>query len=649
MSLTNTADLAREFQVTPAQVRRVLRARWGSLPNPSQEWRLTGQQLDEARALLTERYGEMSGERFEPLSPQQRALNFAAVEEVARAVFEHARDGGSLFTDEDVFTDANFGLLRRSFIEAPFVKNGKGFFEKLKVQMDGLDDEAVLLFAEAFLLQITPLDQYRPATKKRAIETILSLAAKEYRIPELVIDGINPGIFGGGQRFSMKRYDHMVLILEILSHFREQPRDAQTAILEEPLTCAEFVRLAPGPSEPSMRNSIICQLHTSYFQPVVADWAREAIVETFAPTWLDHAPTGNADRDLNALDVEYTRTHGIRPDFYSPELKPLWDPPDESDHDPDEEHDTSVDDVAGAPLEVDGLGPWRVDDIIEEGCFYDLRFLTDLINSLREKNNLILQGAPGTGKTWLARQLADALAGVRGTSRVQSVQFHPGTTYEDFVRGWRPDSEGTLRLIDGPFLELAQRAADDPQRDYVMVIEEINRGNPAQAFGEMLTLLESTKRSEVDGIRLTYTRDDEDAFCLPPNLYVIGTMNIADRSLALVDFALRRRFAFSDLSPQLNEVWLRHVERQTGDPDKGKLLAVRSRVLELNRAISEDKQLGPSFQIGHSFVTPTRAIESVDAWYRRIVDREIIPLLHEYWIDDEDVIESHAARLRAPL
>ena len=205
-------------------------------------------------------------------------------------------------------------------------------------------------------------------------------------------------------------------------------------------------------------------------------------------------------------------------------------------------------DIEGRAESDDGM-TYSVDDIIDDGCFLERQKLEMLLSRLESKKNLILQGPPGTGKTWLAKRLAYALIGSKSSHRVRPFQFHPNLSYEDFVRGWRPVGERGLELTDGPLLQAVNDAATDPAGDYVLVIEEINRGNPAQIFGEMLTLLEADKRKPEEAIALSYPKNPSERVYIPPNLYVIGTMNVADRSLALVDFALRRRFAFVDLEP----------------------------------------------------------------------------------------------------
>lgn len=301
--------------------------------------------------------------------------------------------------------------------------------------------------------------------------------------------------------------------------------------------------------------------------------------------------------------------------------------------DPDAQDDeadaTSEAEVTAAPIE-----PYSVDDILTDGCFIAREKLEKILERLRTKKNLILQGPPGTGKTWLAKRLAFALMGQRDDSKVRAVQFHPNLSYEDFIRGWRPVGDGKLTLVDGPFVEMMKAAAKDPTSRHVVVIEEINRGNPAQIFGEMLTLLEVDKRTPNEALELSYKRSDGERVFIPDNLYVIGTMNIADRSLALVDLALRRRFAFIDLEPTLGKPWHDWVQSQCGI-DSEILVEIEKRLIALNSEISADTGLGPQFRVGHSYVTPPFGIPISDAreWFRQVVDTEIGPLLDEYWFD----------------
>jgi 5-methylcytosine-specific restriction protein B len=282
---------------------------------------------------------------------------------------------------------------------------------------------------------------------------------------------------------------------------------------------------------------------------------------------------------------------------------------------------------------------------LSEGCFLERTQLEKMLERLRTKKNIILQGPPGTGKTWLAKRLAFALMGQRSDSKVRPVQFHPNLSYEDFVRGFRPTGEGKLSLEDGPFMEMVNSASKETVI-HVIVIEEINRGNPAQIFGEMLTLLEVDKRTPNEALELCYRRFEGERVYIPGNLYVIGTMNIADRSLALVDLALRRRFAFIDLEPKFGQVWLDWVSGQCGI-DLEVLKEIEKRMLSLNEEIAADTSLGPQFRIGHSYVTPPFGIPIDDGreWFKQVVETEIGPLLHEYWFDALDKARKARQRL----
>ena len=314
---------------------------------------------------------------------------------------------------------------------------------------------------------------------------------------------------------------------------------------------------------------------------------------------------------------------------------------------------------AGAEQETEGevreafqvaapIVPYSVEDILKDGCFLERAEIDRLLDRLRTKKNLILQGPPGTGKTWLAKRLAFALMGQKDDSKVRAVQFHPNLSYEDFVRGWRPTGEGKLSLADGVFMEAIKAASKDPSSKFVVVIEEINRGNPAQIFGELLTLLEAGKRTPNEALELCYPDADgkRRPVHIPENLYVVGTMNIADRSLALVDLALRRRFAFVGLEPRLGQVWRDWVVTECA-VDPGLVADIERRIAELNDQIAADARLGKQFRIGHSYVTPAHRLEAGDTkkWFQQVVETEIGPLLDEYWFDAPDEAQKAIARL----
>jgi 5-methylcytosine-specific restriction protein B len=295
------------------------------------------------------------------------------------------------------------------------------------------------------------------------------------------------------------------------------------------------------------------------------------------------------------------------------------------------------------------LIPYAIADILNDGCFQREDRLASILQRWQDKKNLILQGPPGTGKTWLARRLGKALIGHDAQEpQLRSVQFHPNLSYEDFVRGWRPSGNGALVLHDGVVLQMVNAALAAPSQRYVLVIEEINRGNPAQIFGELLTLLEAGKRTPRDAMQLCYPDPDgvHRPVHVPGNLYVIGTMNIADRSLALVDMAFRRRFAFVDLEPSLGDAWrqwvVTRIQLEASAAD-----TIQQRLEQLNSTIAADSRLGKAFRIGHSYVTPSQSLEGRSSrdWFAEVVATELRPLLQEYWFDAPEVAEREADRL----
>ncbi|WP_417375677.1 AAA family ATPase [Gimesia maris] len=286
--------------------------------------------------------------------------------------------------------------------------------------------------------------------------------------------------------------------------------------------------------------------------------------------------------------------------------------------------------------------PYSIEDIVAAGVFLPEEEIAQAIDRLRSKKNLILQGAPGVGKTFVARKLAYALMEEKAIDRLDMVQFHQTYSYEDFIRGYRPlpDKAGTFGLQDAIFHRFCKRAEGDPDSDFVFIIDEINRGNLGQIFGELLMLIESDKRGSEFAVPLVYQRKNEAKFFVPANVHLIGLMNLADRSLAIVDYALRRRFAFMTLAPQYSSSnfrkWL--LDRQM-TPDLVELVATR--MIALNQEITDDPLLGENYQIGHSFFCPKGEDFSGLSrdWYEGIIQTEIVPLLKEYWFDNAKRVE----------
>ena len=283
-------------------------------------------------------------------------------------------------------------------------------------------------------------------------------------------------------------------------------------------------------------------------------------------------------------------------------------------------------------------------DFLDE-VFLSPEDLEQMLGLLRRKKNLILQGAPGTGKTFAAKRLAYALMGQTDDSRVEVVQFHQSTAYEDVVVGLRPTAEGGFAAAEGVFARFCRRAAADPGRDYVFIIDEINRANISKAFGELLMLIEAEHRGEA--LRLPVSGE---LLSVPKRLHIIGMMNTADRGLALIDYALRRRFAFFEMRPALDHPgFLRHVEAV----GSSRLEALVDVVRRLNQRIAEDEALGPGFQIGHSYLClPAADPENpagADADVASVVRYELAPLVREYWFDNPAAMDESIHALESIL
>ena len=268
----------------------------------------------------------------------------------------------------------------------------------------------------------------------------------------------------------------------------------------------------------------------------------------------------------------------------------------------------------------------------------------DILDLLRYKNNIILQGPPGVGKSFIAKQIAFALLEAKDEERVEMIQFHQAYAYEDFMQGFRPNDDGKFALKNGVFYEFCKRAQRNPA-PHVFIIDEINRGNLSKIFGELMLLIEPDKRGRDFAMPLTYAPHER--FFLPENLYVIGLMNTADRSLAMVDYALRRRFVFINLAPQFQSAKFTEYLRQRGIPEDliGRIVA---HLTALNQQIAQDPNLGKGFCVGHSFFCPNPAQQAHDErWYERVVNYEIQPLLEEYWFDNSEKAAEAVKRLLA--
>lgn len=281
--------------------------------------------------------------------------------------------------------------------------------------------------------------------------------------------------------------------------------------------------------------------------------------------------------------------------------------------------------------------PYTIDEFLEE-VFIDKSQITRLISVLQNKKNLIFKGAPGVGKTFIADRLAYLMMEEKDDSRILMIQFHQSYSYEDFIEGYRPKADGEgFELKQGPFVKFARKAARDPERDYFFIIDEINRGNMSKIFGELMMLIETDKRGK--SVNLLYSNEK---FSVPSNLYIIGMMNTADRSLALLDYALRRRFSFFEISPAFDNATFKEYLGKI--VNSSKMLRVINEIKNLNSIIKDE--LGSGFQIGHSYFVGEAFEVDADNRMIEVVEYEIVPQLYEYWFDDEQKAEDWAMHLR---
>ncbi|WP_427005697.1 AAA family ATPase [Pseudarthrobacter sp. H2] len=515
------------------------------------------------------------------------------------------------FPGRSVWTKPNVDALLNHFVSAVDVE-GTDFLTKLEVQLAGLDDDTKLLLAELTTWQLLPF--HKSAMGERAklarIDKILSSMTHPVEVPREIRDALKDGVYHPGMWMVGQAHPAISIHVRLVDEWLRLGSENQEKILDDPQSWKKFILSVPGNTYPTQRNSLLYIGRPDYFTSMVPNTDKQAVRDRFLGEIGQSA--GDIDEDLFQIVLNLQQSENGPVDFYSDAFLPKWRGP-----------ATILEPSEPILPPVAGVSNSRVFPKaraeLSQRLHIDEAWLQKQLNLVERRRQVILYGPPGTGKTYLAMALAEHIAG--DTKYTELVQFHPSYSYEDFFQGYRPvtTDSGNLsyELKDGPLRRIVDQATGNPEFNYVLVIDEINRGNLAKIFGELYFLLEYRNRP----IKLQYSRNDDDFFELPSNLFIIGTMNTSDRSIALLDAAMRRRFSFIELHPdryptqQVLEKWLQHHNL---DAEPAHLLRA------LNRRIGDSE-----FKVGPSYLMPAqRAFETgqlEDIW-----EYDILPLLAEH-------------------
>lgn len=571
-----------------------------------------------SRSKEREQIAEQLATRWLPLSANERRVLNAADQLVQQGL----RDGQSAFSpNRTVWSEEVVGRLLERWLHAPDYP-GLDFLQKLERQLEHASDDEKLLMAEIVTLQMLPIGGMGHAKKQARVSRVLGFMQHPVELPRVFDEAFGGGAFHPGPAMSTNINRAITVILEVLRAWHALEASAQEEALASPLAWRDVVQHAGGDAFPTQRNALLYLVHPEFFGPIVAADHREAIRNAFIGE-LEGEGSGDLDRDLFDIAIALQLKAQGAVDFYQAALADRWN--------------RAVFSTAAqyrasnhAELELDGshedpdargFGRDAVDvDQLESELRLSGDWLRRVVSALHRRGQVILYGPPGTGKTFVARALAEAITGDGST--VRRIQFHPSYTYEDFFAGYRPtaDDAGQLRfeLKRGPLREIADEARRNPEAAHVLLIDEINRANLSKVFGELYYLLEYRD----DPIDVLYDGSGDDggrSFTLPANVLIIGTMNTSDRSIALLDSAMRRRFSFFELHPDAEP--LRGVLHRWAR-DHPQPIAVAALFDALNERIRDrEDRIGPS----HLLVPRQLELRDLEA----IWEESILPLLEE--------------------
>lgn len=495
------------------------------------------------------------------------------------------------------------------------------FLTKLERQLQEADPAAFQLMGELLYVHFLAATSVTKRTKRRNIETVLGWSPDPVSIPPTLEVALDQGVGGAGSGFNTYRYRLLRFLIEFTRVWKTVDSVDRGPIVTDPWELRGFVEGIPGSSDGQQRNALLHLLHPETFDRVMTQNHKQKIVKAFEDRVSN--PSDDLDRMLLQIREALSEVYGANINFYEEHLKEQWD----GNNKIRKAADTSAP-VPETPKKGERV-PLTLSRLAWELHLTDASHLERIVNLLEHRRQVIFYGPPGTGKTYVARKLAPHHRLAGDDDRVELVQFHPSYAYEDFVEGYRPttidDGTAGFELREGPLKRIAREARQAPDETFVLIIDEINRGNLGKVLGELYFLLEYRKQQ----IKLQYS---DKKFSLPDNLWIIGTMNTADRSIARIDSALRRRFHFVPFFPDeppikglLTEWLARHKPEM---PWVAEVLHRANEKLDRPHAA-----IGPSHFM-HSYLD--------DEWVGMIWEHSVLPYIAEQYFGEEDRLEEFA-------
>lgn len=540
--------------------------------------------------------------------------------EAARVWVEQSlQRGASVFSPtRDVWSSDSVTRLHHVWSTAVKVE-GKNFVENVAAQLGGESDDVKLLMAEIVAMQILPISTaIGHAKKTEKVNALLAQMQHKVSIPTLFDEAFGGGAFNPGTGM-LSRVNHAVTILvNMAKAWMDLDVDTQESVLADPLRWRDFVLSLDGDEFPTQRWSLMYLVHPGFFGPIVSADHRKRIREAFIGE-IGGSFSEDPDADLQRIVLALQVKNGKPINFYKSPLRELWQGAREEVVEPAVD-DKKLDDGEDIKTDPRGFRPEDIDTAaLSDELHLDVRWIARVVDALYRRGQVILYGPPGTGKTYVAKALTKALTGKAEAAR--RIQFHPSYTYEDFFAGYRPrDKNGQLvfELAKGPLSRISEDARRDPDITHVLMIDEINRANLSKVFGELYYLLEY-RDEPIDLLYAGSGVDGGDTFSLPPNVVIIGTMNTADRSIALLDSAMRRRFSFFELHPDVPPV-ADILERWTAAHPQS--VDVPALFAELNSRIRDrEDRIGPSYLLRREVLSRS-ALQAI--W-----TENLMPLLEE--------------------